>query len=71
MCMCVSISQIFSKGYVSSQLDPNAYAQGHLIPELTEIAPLDSRLCILNPVRLPVELTGRVSRVRSSVRSRV
>jgi hypothetical protein len=27
MCMCVSISQIFLKGYVSSQLDPNAYAQ--------------------------------------------
>jgi hypothetical protein len=27
MYMCVIISQIFSKGYVSSQLDPNAYAQ--------------------------------------------
>jgi hypothetical protein len=42
MCVCVSISQIFSRRYVSSLLDPNAYAQ--------DIAPLDSRLCILNPV---------------------
>jgi hypothetical protein len=27
MCMCVSISQTFSRRYVSSQLDPNVYAQ--------------------------------------------
>jgi hypothetical protein len=44
----------FSRHYVSSLLDPNAYAQDidvvHLIPELTMIAPLDSWLCILNPV---------------------
>jgi hypothetical protein len=54
MCVCVSISQTFSRHYVSSLLDPNTYAQdnnlGHLIPELTVIAPLDSQLCILNPV---------------------
>jgi hypothetical protein len=35
-------------------LDTNTYAQDNdlvaLIPELTVIAPLDSRLCILNPV---------------------
>jgi hypothetical protein len=27
MCMCVSISQTFLRRYVSSLLDPNAYAQ--------------------------------------------
>jgi hypothetical protein len=37
MCMCVSISQTFSKGYISSQLDPNAYAQD------IDLVALDSR----------------------------
>jgi hypothetical protein len=52
--MCVSISQTFSRHYVSSQLDPNAYAQDiDLVPldsRANRDCPLDSRLCILNPV---------------------
>jgi hypothetical protein len=54
-CACVlAFSQYFLRCYISSLLDPNAYAQDDDLVALDSwancIAPLDSRLSILNPV---------------------